>query len=310
MNVDLFNIPVQNKEIKCNVFHDERILSKSWLYHGYLFIPFDKEDKFVGSLLQQREKSTWNKELHFHKLNNTLTQNDLANRWLNLFCNQNMKSSYFYFFGVDLTKVDKSLWNDNQTRDFKIYNRFFQIGLYGALKWFFLNKSAGFDKVTIKNIYSDSKTRESEDNFHTKPIFEIGTKAFINDEHIKFENHEILEVDSDHEKEALYKEQSHIIQYVDLITGTFGQILDNTSEHQGKCNCAEKMLQNSLPIQIMEFNASNFKSVYYKKYGLSFFPKNKLSKKQIISQDIYFKKDQFYNLRHLAYANKNQGKLL
>ncbi len=238
---DLFGTPVLPKEITCNIYHDEREIKDKWLYHGFLFVPIDYEDQFLKSLEDERKKCRWEKEIHFADLKNTRTMNDLAVNWIKLFCCYHYKSTYFYLFGVDYTKLAKQLWVDHKSRDYKIYNRFFQIGLYGAIKWFFLNRTANFQKVTIENIFSDAKNRTPQDKFHSKPISEIEFKGKTKGEHITFNCSEVVEVDSDHLIEKTYKKESHIIQYVDLIIGGFSQILDATSKHEGKCKIAQSL---------------------------------------------------------------------
>ena len=108
-----------------------------------------------------------------------------------------------------------------------------------------------------------------------------------------------LGVNSNHEVEGTHRDESHIIQYVDLIIGGFSQVLDNTSKRTGKCEVAKTLLKNRLPEEIMGYDDStHFKSDYYKKYAVSFFPKTKLSRADIINKDIkgiFTGENQFYN---------------
>jgi hypothetical protein len=305
MNKHLFGNEIK-KELICNVYHDEREIHGKWLYHGFLFIPSEKEKEFLEDLNKAREESKWEKELHFVDLKDTCTMNDLAIRWINLFCSKYRKLSYFYFFGVDYNKLAKDMWQNKKTRDFKIYNRFFQIGLYGAIKWFFVNQTSDFQKVVIENIYSDAKSRMPNDKFHSQPIAEVEFKSLIKDEPITFQCSEIIEVESNHDEEIRYKEASHVIQFVDLVIGGVSQVLDNTSKHEGKCGVAKILIRVGLPKEIMGYSQIHFDSVYYKKYAVSFFPKEKLSKDQIVNKSIFAQKNQFYNERTLAFCNKNQ----
>ncbi len=305
MSHDIFGNVNLPKEIRCFVYHDEREIPKRWLYHGFLFVPIGFKKQLIDTLEKERAASTWEKEIRFSNLKDTRTMNDLAIRWANLFCNSLHNSTYFYLLGVNYTNLAKDLWN-TKTKDFKIYNRFFQIGLYGAIKWFFLNQNAGFKKVVIQNIFSDTKSRTPQDKFHSQPIAEINFKAVIQGEPIAFtfKSLEITEVDSNHDDEAKYKDESHIIQYVDLTIGGISQVLDNTSNHEGKCKVAEILVNADLPKVIM--GGRKFKSIYYKKYAASFFPKNKLAKKEIINKSIFTQKNQFYDERILTFCNKDQ----
>jgi hypothetical protein len=225
----------------------------------------------------------------------------LAVEWIDLFAQSLFEKIYFYFFGVNYRNLERTLWRRAQ-RDFKIYNRFFQIGLYGAIKWFFL--SAGYEKVSIQNIFSDKKSRKAEDSFHTQPIEEIDVKTWIKGENIVFQNSKIIEIESDHEKEQEYPEKSHLIQFVDLIMGTFGQVFDSTSAKKGKCRIADECLRFELPSKLMKYNIN---SRYYKKYAVSFFPKRKLTKREIIEGGIASKVNEFQNEREMKYTTRNQG---
>ncbi|MGQ9801692.1 MAG: hypothetical protein ACUVRL_08525 [Candidatus Saccharicenans sp.] len=130
---DLFNNSLEPKEMICNIYHDEREIPAKWLYHGFLFMPLDCEDLVFKSLIEKREETTWQKEIHFADLKKTRKMNELATRWINLFCCSHHKLIYFYLLGIDYTNLEKKLWYDRATRDYKIYNRFFQIGIYGAI---------------------------------------------------------------------------------------------------------------------------------------------------------------------------------
>lgn len=305
MNVDLFGNASATKEIRCFVYHDEREIPSKWLYHGFLFIPVNFKKQFLERLAKERAESTWEKEIHFSDLKDTRTMNDLAVRWVKLFCSS-YNNIYFYLLGINYNSLAKDLWDNRRTRDFKIYNRFFQIGLYGAIKWFFLNTSAGFQKVLVEKVFSDAKSRMPYDKFHSQPISEIDFKAFIEDEPIVFNCSKVVEVGSNHEDETKHRDESHLIQYVDLIIGGFSQAFDNTSVHNGKRLIAEILVNNRLPNEIMGYNHSHFKSVYYKKCAVSFFPKEKLSQNEIMSRNIFRQKNQFYNERTLAFCNENQ----
>lgn len=309
MTADMFGFPARTKEITCAVFHDDRTIAGKWLYHGFLFVPLDKIEELSSMLLHSRIESTWQKELHFVALDNTRTMNELALKWISLFCNELIDFQYFYLFGIDLTRLTKELW-ERATRDFKIFNRFFQIGLYSAIKWFFLNETAKYDKVVIDSLFSDSKTRTPEDKFHSQPIQEIEFKAFLKDEPIIFNSPAVIDINSDHEEEKSNIKESHIIQYVDILIGAFSQTMDFSSKHFGKCKCAEALLKKELPTILMKYDGPHIKSFYYKKYGISFFPRYKLSKADILNSSIHAIKNQFFSERELTYLNRNQLRLL
>ena len=52
---DLFGNPVPIKQIECNVYHDEREIPRKWLYHGFLFVPVDRQDNVLNDLAKERQ---------------------------------------------------------------------------------------------------------------------------------------------------------------------------------------------------------------------------------------------------------------
>lgn len=303
MNLDIFGHTITPNEITLNVYHDEREIPKQWLYHSFCLIPTDKEKNVLDTLLSHRKKSTWNKEIHFKELEDTRTENDLAVRWVNYYGGEGFNDFYFYLLGIDLQRIEKRLWQSG-TRNHRIYNRFFQIGLYGAIKWFFLNPNSGYSRVIINKVFSHERSREDRDEFHTRPIFETLQKSLEKCENIIFNSYQITEVASNHENEPNNPEASHLIQFVDIIMGTFSQIFDNTSNHEGKKLCANAMLRHELPKEIMNINPN---SRYYKKYAVSFFPSMKISERDFFNKSPeYLKANQFYTMRDMEYTLKDQ----
>ncbi len=303
MNTDIFGNPIPPNEIELNVYHDEREIPRQWFYHSFCFIPLQNERKVLNTLCSHRRESTWESEIHFKELKGTNTENDLAKRWVDYYGNEGIDDFYYYLLGIDLQMIEKRLWKSG-TRDHRIYNRFFQMGLYGAIKWFFLNPDARYHEVIINKIFSHERSREDKDEFHTRPIFETLQKSLSSDEVIIFKTYKIKEVKSDHEEEIKHPDASHFIQFADVIMGTFSQIYDNTSNHEGKKLCARAMLKCELPGKIMSFNPN---SRYYKRYAVSFFPKAKITERDFFDKTPeYFLKSQFYNKRSMAFTSKGQ----
>lgn len=308
LDINLFGFPeAPSDEMRCSVYHDERFIENKWLYHAFLFVPNVREMPFLSDLHNIRKITGWDRELHFGRLNNTHTQNNCAKACLKSYLDKHSDQCRFYFIGVDQSALAKELW-DPQVRNFKIYNRFFQIGLYSAIKWLFINPKAGFRKVCIEKVFSDSKNRSSDDRFHTQPIEDIEFSAAIKKEAISFESKTIIEVDSDHRKETDFPQASHIVQLVDLLAGSMSQMFDNTSKHEGKHLMARCLWEYDLPKAIMGYDKDNFKSKFYKRIGLSFFPKTKLGFNEILNPSIFHKKNAFFIKRTLSFAELQQHK--
>lgn len=307
-NRDLFGKLISPKEISINVYHDEREIPDRWLYHSFLLVPISKENEVIHLLLETRKKCKWDKEIHFIDLKETAIANDLAMSWLELFAGMLPRHIYFYFLGIDYKNLEKRVWEKRSSRDHKIYNRFFEIGLHGSLKWFFLHSKSEYKKVVVENIFSDAKSRKSSDKFHQQAIREIESNASQKNENICFNCTSILDIDSDHEKEIRFQHASHLIQFVDLISGALSQSLDATSSHLGKHLCAKKLLSHGLPGAVMGYQDQNFQSPYYKRFAMSFFPIKKLSKEEILLKR--YTKNLFFTSRKLQYLDKVQKELL
>jgi len=307
MSKDLFGNITVPKEITVNVYHDEREIQSRWLYHSFLFVPTCNEKEVLDLLMEKRKLSKWNKEIHFVDLKDTVTANQLALGWVELFGAQFWRKVYLYFLGVNYQNLEKTVWEKKATRDFKIYNRFFQIGLYGAIKWLFINSMSGFEKVAINNIFSDSKSRTPQDKFHTQPIQEVEGKALYKGENIVFSCNRIVEIDSDHENESDFPDASHLVQFVDIISGTLSQIYDATSTHLGKHGCAKKLLSYGLPECVTKYDSAYFQGPYCKRYAVSFFPKEKLSRDMISSGRSLG--NMFYYSRDMVFVRTRQVEL-
>lgn len=284
-----------NGPIKLEVYHDERgATNQDWLYHAFLFLPLENKNEVMKELIDFRKD--WLKELHFKELGDTRTENRVAELWVDYFCRKGYEDFYFYLFGVNVLNLEKQLWK-SQTRNAGIYNRFFQIGLYGALKWFFKCKT-----MNIVKVYSHKKTRESHNCFSTKTLQEIKLKTLLKEEPIVFESPRIKEIAGDHNETAL--NESYLIQFVDIILGTFGHIYDREGGREGKDLCAKIMLGHGLPKKLMKINSH---SRYYKKFAVNFFPRTRLSMDEILNKDPkYLYGNHFYNEREIKFNTQNQ----
>lgn len=247
------------------------------------------------------------KGLHFKDIVKTTRMNSLAEMWTRLFC-RNSINTYFYLFGVNRSNVNKQLWVDKETKHFKIYNKFFEIGLNCSMGWFFYNKVGRIQKLKINNIFSDLRSKKEADDFCYRPIKNINFKKNFHRDKIEFLHNKVIEIDSNHER-SNSGQHSHAIQYVDLILGIFSQILDNTSSHEFKHKLANILMSHSLPKDIMGYRNNHFISKYYKRYGLSFFPKEKIDSNLFFENNSQGMKSYFFNERELLYVNDNSLKL-
>lgn len=303
MSADLFGVQDAPKEMRCFVYHDERFSGKRWLYHGFLFVPVMDKEAVLTELDGSRRTTGWAKEIHFKDLQTTRNENDCARLWIELFCTSIFRRAYYYFFGVDQSRLAQGLWKAG-TRNARVYNRFFQIGLYGAIKWFFLNPKTAFERVEILKVFSDAKHRVPGDRFHEQPIQDLLSLAGSRQEPIEFLHKRIIEVESDHRKEKNYPLDSQLIQLADVLTGAMGQTIDNTSGHTGKSAVSRVLARHDIPNAVMNYH---YKSPYYKRVMTAFFPRHLVNRNDLLDDAIFSKRDQFYNSRNLVFLEKGQS---
>jgi len=302
MNRDVFGKPLEKKTISIHIFHDERRFEKDWLYHGLVIIPDDFINYVFDRLQICRSISNYYRELHFCEITSEQYSNKikLAREWINFFLNEFYKLGYFYFFGVFLRNIRHDFFGVKEDRrsqiQYRIYNRFFDISLFSALRFYFKD----YDKVIVSNIFSHASDRPEEDPFPQHSIYKI-TKRNI--ENISIKTLKIIQINSDHNEEKRFPKESHFVQFADNILGVTAQVFDCSSKKE----CFIELGNMMLPfIQKITENPYNKNSDYYKKYIVSFFPKTSLSPRQIY---LAHGKNMFFYKRELKLQTRNQLKL-
>ena len=191
------------------VFHDERQISKQWLYHGYLICSSDQIAKLGALLLEAKKKSNCeiSKRIHFSELRSSSqisTRTMTAKNWIRLFVDEVYDIIWFYLFGINLYNVDYTLFGpakDGNDRQFRIYNRFFEIGMYSAFRYFF---KEDYD-VRISGIYSEARNLEKNN-----PFLRLANKKINNREsNIRIDCKEITQVDAKVCREKNYPETTY-----------------------------------------------------------------------------------------------------
>jgi len=146
-------------------FHDERKI-KSWLYHGFVLCEAGQFSLLMNELVEAKNESNceFDKRIHFSELTSKSTGSSrtrTALRWVELFLKDLYKSMWFYFFGINLTNIDYEFFGSGD-KDLKIYNRFFEIGLFSACRYFF---DATTEDVEISQIFSEKRDLQKDDPF-------------------------------------------------------------------------------------------------------------------------------------------------
>jgi hypothetical protein len=299
MKKDLFGKPATKRMESILVFHDERRYGKEWLYHGLLAIPVGNLKDVLREMNLCRDSAKYYRELHFCKITDKRFSNKikLAREWIRFFRNKFFYYGYLYFFGVCCKNINYDVFGDSKDKrsqkDFRIYNRFFEMALFSMLRFFFKNQ----DKVIVSEIFSHASDRPEEDPFPHHPIYKIKKRKVKN---IHIDTSRVTQISSNHEKEDAYSSESQCIQFIDCIIGAIGQVLDCSSKKE----CFVELGDLTLPlVREIISNPYNWRSDYYKRYILNFFPRKALEVKEIYSEP---RPAMFFYKRNLKLTNKDQ----
>jgi len=83
---------------------------------------------------------------------------------------------WFYLFGVNLANIDYQFFGasaDGQTRSYRIYNRFFEIGIFSACRYFFDTTN---EVVEIQKIFSEERSLERDNPFLNYAVHKINQR--------------------------------------------------------------------------------------------------------------------------------------
>lgn len=313
MTSDLFgNEQTKPKPVSLSIYADEIKRHKNredeqWFYIGILLIPEEKKKLALEKLNTARHKSTYSSELHFSKLTNysyAKINNEktcLANQWVDvLIQDKTDKCFYFNILGINYSKINIKLFGADKRELFQnIYNRFFRTVIKSSLNYFFNGQ-----EIIIENIYHDNENHLAK---HIYFDWHCINKLNEELENVSFNTDHIVFIDSDHNKEEQFKDESHFIQLIDLILGSIRLGLDDTCIKDGCCEVTEKMIPLLARILSKPGN-KNSSFGYYKKYGVSFFPSLTLHSDEILDpQQRAFSK--IYNNRRLLFKDEDQLEL-
>lgn len=278
--------------IELLAFHDERKIP-NWLYHGFVLTKVGETSQLVSELLNTKNESlcSLDKRIHYSELRSTSTTSSrtrTAVQWAELFRKKLYRNIWFYLFGIDLTNINYKLFQP-QGRDFKIYNTFFELGLFSACRYFFDSTT---DDIEILQVFSEKRNLGVSDPFLIHAPYRINRR----ETNVVVKNKQITQVASSLSREKIYPQYVYIINFVDVLIGSFSQVIDYTSRSKGCTEVAEKIF----PIcQRLVENPYNKNSRYYKRCALSFFPKKSILPSTIIRYGIKPPEEQFYPSRKL-----------
>lgn len=272
-------------EVEVSIYVDEIKKFKNscdefWMYIGLLFIKSQDRPQVLGDLLHKRKAIGYHDELHFAELTNYSYSNiysektRLARSWMELILSEGCRRKiYFHIVGLNLSNLEYEVFGPGQDRKRNIYNRFFRCTTLYCLKSYFRE----YAEIIVKQIFHDRGHLETDELFDWHAIWRIEAQ----EQKISFDNKNILFVDSDHDKEKKFPEESHFIQLTDLVLGATVQCLDAGKNRDG-CNEIAEMF---IPLverlnDVNRINNPNSRYDYCRKCGVSFFPRCKLTGRQ------------------------------
>jgi len=305
--------PLTGKNVaKIEIFFDEIEPEKNcnYLILGAMFIKTEDKDKITNTLLDSRCqcitrkkwcldylscpnkencKESWHNlndtEIHFNEIRESRSsqaQIKIAKSWLNFFMlGKKVQMAVLY---IDLDKLDSSFFGGSNVNA-NIYNKFFRTLINYGLKCFFNS----YDKIEVTNIFYDRKGELERHSFFNK--FNFSKLIYESGGNIELLG-KIIFIDSDHKIEKYYKNESHLIQFVDLIIGAIRQNIFYISKDSIKNNVARVIRGKLLKLK-KKYWSSNFIKV-------SFFPKNKLKSVNDLEKNLTSERnDEFYSLMDL-----------
>jgi hypothetical protein len=272
-------------------FHDERRV-RNWLYHGFVLCEVDDFPQLRDQLISEKGECGCDidKRIHFSELTSGSTGSSktrTAVAWAKLFVTSLHSLMWFHFFGINLSNIDYEFFGPSaagQARDFRIYNTFFEIGLFAACRFFFDSQS---EDVEIAQIVSEKRDLEKDNPFLIHAPYRINRRA----SNIRVRDSRVLQAASHPSRETAHPEYVHLVNFVDVLIGSFSEVIDYTTKKDGCTEVAEKVF----PVcsKLLE-NPYNENSRYYKRYALSFFPKRLVPKSVIMTYGARSPEDMFY----------------
>lgn len=285
--------------IELLAFHDERELKREkWLYHGFILCKVKKCAMLINDLIDKKNeaKCPIGERIHFVELTSRSTgspSTKTAVKWAGLFRDtwyRDDRGVFFYLLGINKRNINYDAFgprSNGQDRHFRIYNKFFEIGLFSACRWFF--DSATVD-IEIEDIFSEERSLGKHNPFTFYAPYKINQR----ESNITVKTKGITQLSSKPSGERTFPDYVHILNLTDILVGSFSEVFDYSSTQDGCVEVAEKLY--SICDRLSQ-NPFNKQSRYYKKYATSFFPKRKLKLSEILQSETSQLNNQFYYKR-------------
>lgn len=266
--MELFE-PKPKSSINLAFFTDERKnISGTWNYISTIIVPTEKFNSLYDTLMKHRKELNYYGELKYTEIGKRGLKLELAKKWIGEILEDIDNRIYFKVLGLNTKLLDDETFGEGSIKKganyANLYNRFFRTNLF-IVKYFFSNK----DEIVVDRVFHDN-----EGNLEYHSYFDWHSIGKLNqEENITCAKNEIVFIDSNHQLEKQYPKVSQVIQLADLLVGCISQCLDyKKSKHKGRDELG--LLIYPLVKRILKnpFN-KNSSYKYFKKYDISFFPK-------------------------------------
>jgi hypothetical protein len=303
-------------DIKLEVYIDEikpfttyKDKKRNYLVIGCLFVPTDKKENLVKSLMDHRclSNKCWNYEfeqcpnnknckkkyheanrgeMHFQELKRaSFSKKKISSNWLNFIIENNKSKErlvYFNILYINLDNLDQDCFGAKEMVSEKVFSRFLRTVFNYALKVFFKD----YITITLKNVYQDSGFCDHYHFFKSRNLSVLEEK----NPKLQISNKKVIFMDSNprnyNAKEDIIN--SNLIQFIDLILGAITQCLFDGS--QNKTKREKSMILFNLTKKLIMSPYSTYQH-------LSFFPKSKVKSQALFDtyEDSEIYRSSFYS---------------
>jgi hypothetical protein len=308
---DLFGTAHSAQPARVRLYADEikprkNRLGQWWMYIGLLAMPEDCHAAALERLQDARREAAYHSEIHFKELKNrsgTLHggKTAVARRWIDTVLWDDQKMLHFHLLGLNLSNLQPSAFGRGSEGRRNIYNRFFRTALASALKQFFGSRTP----IRVCHLFHDKGDMENDGLFDWHAMWRLSSA----EGEITFDTDRIRFIDSDHEKEASYPDDSHFIQLTDVLAGAMAHCLDASNKKPGCCEIAQRLmpLMERLTDPKRARNP-NSRFRHLRRISVAFFPSKKLSPRQL--EDVVQRaRSGFYIERPLLLQQRSSGQL-
>lgn len=284
-----------------SAFHDERQVG-SWLYHGLIIVERRHWDSLDAALRRARERSGCGRPVHFHELNSSSSgsrRTKLALAWVRGLDAELLPLIRFFLLGIDLTKSDRRFFGDESSTRKELatrrYNRFFEMALYVALRWFF----SEYDDVELESIYAEERSLPTDDPF----LYHAPYKINLRDSNVRVTASQVTVVRAKDPSCGHAPAVVDALQLADVYVGALSLVLDASGNQRGCCEVADAVVPRVRKMSESPFNIS---SRAWKRVAMRFFPKES-ARAQIKTYEQAW--GEIYPSRSLRYVSRGQGRL-